>query len=78
MTWPLETVKLIGVNGEPIDDWIGYLVPSYFAGLPNTDVRMAFTLEFECGLIWILGPGDLDKVVWDALMVHEQWCRADR
>jgi hypothetical protein len=77
VTWPLETVKLIDVSGAPVDDWIGYLAPPYLIGLPNDNAQAAYTLEFECGLIWILGVGDLDGVVWDALMVHEHWCKAD-
>lgn len=77
MTWPLETVKLVDPAGAPVDDWIGYLVPHYLGGLPNENARDPFTLEYECGLIWQLRPGDLGEVVWDALMVHEHWCKAD-
>jgi hypothetical protein len=77
VTWPLETVRLLDACDYPVDDWIGYLVPLYLGGLPNDNARVAFTLEFECGLIWILGAGDLEQVVWDALMVHEQWCKQD-
>jgi hypothetical protein len=72
----METVKLIDTDLRPIDDWVGYLVPYYFCGLPNESARAPYTLEFECGLIWMLGVGQLDQVVWDALMVHEHWCKA--
>ena len=76
MTWPLENVRLIDTAGAPVDDWTGYLLPAYLGGLPNENSQCCYTLEFECGLRWTLGPGDLGDRVWDALMVHEQWCMA--
>lgn len=72
MTWPLETVRLLDPAGWPVDDWTGYLVPAYLGGLPNDDARTPFTLEFECGLRWLVPAGDLGQRVWDALMVHEE------
>lgn len=73
--WPLETVTLVDCAQESVDDWTGYLVPAYISGFPNSNAAARYTLEFECGLIWILGVGDLKQRVWDALMVHEAWCK---
>jgi hypothetical protein len=74
--WPLENVQLIDVSGSPVDNWTGYVMPAYLAGLPNENAQCCYTLEFECGLRWLLGAGNLGQRVWDALMVHEDWCKA--
>jgi hypothetical protein len=75
VNWPLETVKLIDPAEYPVDDWIGYLVPHYLGGLANQNSQCPFVLEFECGLRWLVKPGDLEQCVWDALVVHEHWCK---
>jgi hypothetical protein len=77
VTWPLETVKLLDACDYPVDDWTGYLAPAYLGGLPNDNAQAPFTMEFECGLRWLVNVGDLGERVWDALMVHEEWCKAD-
>jgi hypothetical protein len=77
VNWPLENVRLIDTCGTVVDEWVGYLLPHYLGGLVNENSQCCYTLEFECGFILYLRPGDLGDVVWDALMVHASWCMAD-
>lgn len=74
MDWPLESVKLSDGDLNPVDEWIGYLVPRYLAGLPNVNSTWRYRLEFGCRYLIELRPGDLEKVIWEVLMVHESWC----
>lgn len=75
MPWPLENVTLLDACGMLVDEWVGYLVPHYLGGLVNENSQWTYTLEFECGLIWSLPPGDLGDEVWRVLMQHESWCK---
>lgn len=73
--WPLHAVTLVNADGDIIDQWTGYLVPAYLGGLPNVNSAWPYRLEYECGLIWKLPCGDLEQCAWEAVMVHESWCK---
>jgi hypothetical protein len=76
MTWPMETVKLSDCDEAPVDEWVGYLVPGYLAGLPNANAAALYTLEFECGVRWTVAPGPLVDEIWRALLPHGGWCKS--
>jgi hypothetical protein len=76
MKWPMEVVKLSDCADALVDEWTGFLAPPYLAGLPNENAAACYTLEYECGVRWAVGVGDLGARVWDALIVHESWCKS--